>query len=264
MSTILLTFSFVLGALIGSFLNVVAYRYKTGMTVGGRSRCFSCNRTLAWTELFPVFSFLFQKGKCRKCKSKISLQYPIVELVTGILFLLVFYYFPPVSIIAGITTIFYLFVTSLLVVITVYDAKHKIIPDPFVYTFIGVAFVYMFFGPQMSFHVPTFFQLIAGPILALPFLLTSVLSKGRWMGFADSKLVLGIGWTLGLSSAISAIALAFWIGAIISVLWMAVVLKKFKTHYEIPFGPYLILGMYIVLFWQVQVFDIKGFVSLFS
>lgn len=264
MPSFLIIFAFIFGAIIGSFLNVVAFRFKTGMTMNGRSKCFSCNKTLTWLELFPILSFLFQGGKCKKCKSRISCQYPLVEAATGILFTLIFCFFPPISIAAGMTTIFYLFITSLLVVITIYDIRHKIIPDVLAYTFAAVAFIYMFFGPELFFHIPSVFRLLAGPLLALPFFLLWLCSKGKWMGLGDAKLVLGIGWTLGLSAGVSAIALAFWIGAIISVFWMAVIFRKFKTHYEIPFGPYLILGMYIVLLFGVRVFDTQLLISLFS
>jgi prepilin signal peptidase PulO-like enzyme (type II secretory pathway) len=240
-------FAFIFGAIIGSFLNVVAYRYKTGMTMGGRSMCFSCGRTLTWKELFPIFSFIAQQGKCKKCSAKISIQYPLVEAGTGILFALVIYFFPPLSFIQGISTFFYLLIASILVVILIYDSRHKIIPDALVYSFAFIAFLHLFL------FAPTLWDFLAGPILALPFYLLWLVSKGQWIGLGDAKLALGIGWTLGLSLGLSAIILAFWIGAIISVLWMFIVLKRFKKRYEIPFGPFLIIGMFIVLFFHVQV-----------
>ena len=101
-------------------------------------------------------------------------------------------------------------------------------------------------------------DIIAGPVLALPFVLLWLFSKGTWMGLGDAKLVLGIGWTLGLVSAISAIILAFWIGAVISVAWMFIVFKKVKARYEIPFGPYLVIGMYLVLFFGIKVIDFSS------
>ncbi len=250
------TFSFVLGTLIGSFLNVVALRFNTGMTLRGRSKCFSCGKNLEWYELVPVFSFLFQNGKCRKCKSLISWQYPTIEILGGILFILIFYYFPPFTVEAGVNTLFYLFITCLLLIITIYDIKHKIIPDSLAYTFAAIAFIKLFFAPDLSCIIPTTSALIAGPLLALPFFLMWLISKGTWMGLGDSKLVLGIGWTLGLMSGLSAIVLAFWIGAVVSVVWMYVVFRKVKSRYEIPFGPYLVIGMYIVLFWGIRVIEL--------
>ncbi len=255
---------FIFGTIIGSFLNVVIARYNTGMTLGGRSKCFTCNRTLRWFELIPVLSFIAQGAACRRCKSKISWQYPIIEALVGLLFVLIFWFFPPASLETSFTTIYLLLISCLLVVITAYDAKHKIIPDPLVYTFAALAFLKLFFASDLSLVTPTIWQLLAGPILALPFFLLWLVSKGTWMGLGDAKLTLGIGWVLGLGAGISALVLAFWIGAIISVFWVMVAFKKFKMRYEIPFGPYLILGMYLVLFWNIQVIDTGTFLELFG
>ena len=131
-------FFFLLGACIGSFLNVVAYRYNTGMSLNGRSQCFTCSRQLKWFDMFPILSFLTFRGKCRTCKSKISWQYPLVELVTAILFLALFT-FEGLS----IALFFDLIVFSLLIVMTVYDIRHKIIPDGLVFLFVLSGFAKM-------------------------------------------------------------------------------------------------------------------------
>lgn len=262
MSTYFIIFSFILGALIGSFLNVVALRYNTGMTLKGRSKCFSCGKNLSWYELVPVFSFLFQGSKCKKCKGKISWQYPVIEIVAGILFMLILVVFPPTTFASSFTTLFYLFITCLLLIITIYDVKHKIIPDPLVYTFAVIALAKLFVAPDLSFILPSVPMLIAGPLLALPFALMFLLSKGTWMGFGDAKLVLGIGWVLGTTLGLSAIVLAFWIGAAVSLIWMYIVFRKVKSRYEIPFGPYLILGMYIVLLTGIRIIDLRPFYEI--
>ena len=264
MQSYFFTFSFILGILIGSFLNVVALRYNTGMTLKGRSKCFSCGKNLKWYELVPLFSFAFQKGKCRNWKSKISWQYPVVELLAGILFVLVIWAFPPLTVQASFTTLYYIFITCLLLVIVIYDVKHKIIPDQMVYLFGIISLLRLFISPDFNFVVPSAYSILAGPILALPFALLFFLSKGTWMGLGDAKLVLGIGWTLGLIKGISAIVLSFWIGAILSVIWMYIVFRKVKSHYEIPFGPFLVLGMYLVLLFNIQVIDLRPFLILFS
>jgi prepilin signal peptidase PulO-like enzyme (type II secretory pathway) len=254
-----LIISFIFGTLIGSFLNVVSLRYNTGMGLGGRSKCFSCGKTLTWKELIPLASFAMQKGSCAKCKSKISWQYPLVEFFSGAIFVLILFKFPPLDVVTAIHTALYLFITCLMIVITVYDMKHKIIPDPLVYMFDIVALLAALFfqvgaTSTLGFHL-SLWGLLAGPICALPFAAIWYFSKGKWMGFGDSKLILGIGWLLGLSAGFSAIAIAFWIGAAVSVIWMMSRFGKLKAHYEIPFAPYLILGMYVVLLFNINVFN---------
>lgn len=251
--TIILTFIF--GAIIGSFLNVVSLRFNTGKSINGRSGCMSCGKQLTWRELIPIFSFIFQRGKCKKCKSKISWQYPLVEVCAGIFFALIFVYFPPVSTLTAFSTIFYVVVTCLLLVIAAYDIKHKIIPDEFVYTFAIVAFAGLFIGGSSWLHTASLSSILAGPLLALPFALLWLFSNGTWMGLGDSKLILGIGWVLGLNRGANAIILAFWIAAAISVTWLFATYGSFKLKKEIPFGPYLILGMYLVLFFGIQAID---------
>ncbi|MCF7865390.1 MAG: prepilin peptidase [Candidatus Pacebacteria bacterium] len=228
MNILFLIFFFIFGSIIGSFLNVVLFRYNTGRTVGGRSKCFSCKRTLGPIDLVPIFSFLAFRGKCRTCKSHISFQYPAVELITGLLFAGVYALNEPLIFLN--TTLFMyniavaLVVMALLVLITVYDFKHKIIPDAFAYTFAVVSFVAMFIQVSTSevqqFYVaiPEMSQLFAGVILAFPFYFLWLVSRGQWMGLGDAKLALGIGWFLGLAKGGTAIIYGFWIGALLSVL----------------------------------------------
>ena len=267
MDTLSLLLSFVFGTIIGSFLNVVAFRYNTGFGINGRSKCLSCAKTLTWKELVPIFSFIAQKGACRKCKSKISWQYPLVEFFAGLLFVFIFIKFPPVTTAAAVLTALYLLITALLVVITVYDIKHKIIPDALAYVFAAVALVSIFVGDGGSgsgalFHMPFMINLLAGPLAALPFALLWLVSKGEWMGLGDAKLMLGIGWTLGFVATVSAVVLAFWIGAVVSVVWMYIVFRKVKGRYEVPFAPYLILGMYLVLLFGISVINIQPFLDI--
>ncbi len=99
---------FLFGIIIGSFLNVVALRFNTGVGINGRSMCMSCGTKLTWRELIPLFSFLFQKGSCKTCKSKISWQYPLVEFMAGAFFVLILLYFPPVIFVARRRSILFL------------------------------------------------------------------------------------------------------------------------------------------------------------
>lgn len=257
MDSFSLILSFVFGAIVGSFLNVVSLRFNTGVTLGGRSKCMSCGTGLTWKELVPIFSFAVQKGACKKCKSKISWQYPLVEFIAGIIFVLIFIVFPPITAMAGLQTFLYVVATCLLVVISIYDIKHKIIPDQFAYAFATIALVILFVGGSSWWHVPDYWALIAGPLLALPFALLWLVSRGQWMGLGDAKLMLGIGWILGISAGVNVMILAFWIAAVVSVAWIFITYKKFKPRTEIPFGPYLILAMYLVLLFKIQVLDVE-------
>lgn len=248
---------FVFGTIVGSFLNVVSLRYNTGLSIRkGRSKCFSCGYALAWLDLIPILSFLFLGGRCRKCQSKISLQYPLVECATGLLFVFTFLVEsnPPLLLILWIAF-------SLLVVIFVYDLKHKIIPDALVYAFDALGLIFLVYGVyRAQGHIPSAHELLAGVYLALPFALLWVVSKGRWIGLGDAKLALGMGWFLGLASGFTAIVLSFWIGAVVSVgiLLVSKILgqHKFSMKSEIPFAPFMIISFLIVYFFTFTIFPI--------
>ena len=255
MDTFSIIISFIFGTIVGSFLNVVSLRFNTGSTLNGRSKCMSCGKTLTWKELIPLFSFLVQRGTCAKCRSKISWQYPLVEFSAGAVFVLIFIMYPPLTYIQAFTTALLVFITCLLIVISVYDIRHKIIPDAFVYTFALATLVGLCVGGSSWWHVPSWTAFLAGPLLALPFALIWLISKGTWMGLGDAKLTLGIGWLLGWNGGVNALVLAFWIAALISVIWLFVTYKRFKPKTEIPFGPYLIIGLYLVLLFKIQIID---------
>ncbi len=248
---------FVFGTIIGSFLNVLVLRFNTGLSfVNGKSKCFSCGTHLKWFDLIPLLSYVFLWGKCRYCQSKISVQYPFIEFITGILFALTFWKIQTIN----ITFILTLAIMSLVVAISVYDLKHKIIPDSFVFTFAGLSLALLIYQSFLSGVFGTHFllSLIAGPVLFIFFFLFWFFSSGRLMGFGDAKLALGVGWFLGMTFGISAIVLAFWIGAVVSlVLILFQKLKIFHGQFtmksEIPFAPFIILGLLIEFFLHFDV-----------
>lgn len=226
-------FAFVFGAVVGSFLNVVILRYNTGESIVYiSSHCFSCRKKLSWYELVPIFSFLIQKGKCRKCKSKISWQYPIVEMLAGVIFTLVaqkIFDFPAV--------LYYWLTFSLLIVISAYDFRHKIIPNLLVYILIFLAFCHWLAIDKAALDV-----LLTGLGFFILFFGIWFFSKGRWMGLGDAKLALFIGLFLGLEKGLAAFFLSFWIGALLSIFLLLFLPKKFTLKSRIPFGPFLVLG----------------------
>jgi len=248
---------FIFGSIIGSFLNVVILRYRSGRSLGGRSGCFTCGKKLTWFELVPIGSFLTQRGKCAGCKAPISWQYPIVEALMGFLFVFLYfrlgYLLPGTPLLFGILFAYYAALISILVVLSVYDLKHQILPDELTVAFAALAFIGMFFisGDAIILHVPSLWHFLAGVILPAPFSLIWLLSKGKWMGLGDAKLMIGIGFLLGISAGVTAILLSFWIGAVISVLMLLVAQfakgKKISMKTAIPFGPFLALGTVIVI-----------------
>jgi len=259
-------FFFIFGSIIGSFLNVVILRYNTGRSaVSGRSGCFSCGRELRWYENIPIISFIVLRGKCSSCSSKISWQYPLVEFSTAVLFLSIFFKYGHLLNVSPVSFIgeygFSSFIFCLLIIIFVYDLRHKIIPDFPVYLFIALTFI------NTAFSNPSLLDLAAGPIMALPFAALWLVSRGRWIGLGDAKLALGIGWFLGFFLGVSAIVLSFWIGALMSLALLLGTWRLrlagggFTMKSEIPFAPFLIVGPVIIFFFPI---DIIGLGALFG
>lgn len=237
---------FIFGAIVGSFLNVIICRYNTGESViSGRSRCFSCGKKLRWHELIPVFSFIIQKGRCKDCGSKISWQYPAVEILTGLIFLLIFNFSSyGVSAIGGQFSLFYLLVIfSILIIIAVYDLRHKIIPNAFVYSFDILAFLSLFGNLKLEIrNLIDWVGFFAGILFFLFFALFWLVSRGKWMGLADAKLALGIGWLLGLTKGFWALLLSFWAGAVVGIFLLILFRKRYNMKSEMPFAPFLAFG----------------------
>ncbi len=238
-----------LGLCIGSFLNCVIYRLEKNVSfVKGRSYCPNCKHQLIWLDLVPVFSFLFLGGKCRYCRQKISIEYPIVEIVTSLLFLLIFkYQFSSINFEGIITILFWWYVASSLVVIFVYDLKYCLIPDSVLFPAIAITFLY-----QLFFHFHLLLNYGLATVIAPGFFLAIFLvSKGKWMGFGDVKLAILLGLLLGFPNILVGLFLAFFFGAIIGVLLLWLNKKGLKS--EIPFAPFLILGTFVALFWGEQI-----------
>ncbi len=252
---------FLFGLIIGSFLNVVTFRLNTKRSFGGRSGCMICQNKLCWYELIPLISFFALKGRCRNCKSKISIQYPIVEFMSGLVFAGLFLKFQDIfyinTFIFSISYAYYATMFSILLVIAVYDFKHKIIPDILSFIFGVVAFIGLFFFTNYLFypHIPSVLEFLSGILLALPFAFIWFISKGTWMGLGDAKLALGLGWLLGLSRLLSGVVIAFWSGAIIGLI-LIIFSKKHGMKSEIPFAPFLVLGVLIAFLFELHLFPI--------
>jgi len=253
---------FILGLIIGSFLNVVIFRFNTERSFGGRSGCMTCQNKLCWYELIPLASFFALRGRCRNCKTKISIQYPIVELISGLIFAGLFLKFQDIfyinTFVFSISYAYYATMFSILLIVAVYDFKHKIIPDKLSLIFSIITFIGLFFFSNFLFypHIPSVLEFLSGILLALPFAFLWLISRGTWMGLGDAKLALGLGWLLGFSGILSGAVVAFWSGAIVGLV-LIVFSKKHGMKTEIPFAPFLVLGVLIAFLFELSLFPIS-------
>lgn len=240
------TILFIFGVALGSFLNVVASRYKennrlfNSRIIGGRSHCSFCKKTLAWYELVPIFSFFIQKGRCRYCGRRFSFQYPLVELAGGFALLLPYYF--QYQLIGIIWTL----VALAMILIVLIDRRLQIIPDQInlFLAFLGAGVIFLNPADILVNH------LFAGFIGLLFFGVIILISRGRAMGMGDMKLAGAMGLLLGWPNIILAIATAFVVGAAWGVFLILSGRKKMKSN--VPFGPFLVIGFFTALFWGSQ------------
>jgi len=228
---------FLFGLIVGSFLNCIIYRLEVGKSfLGGHSFCPYCKHELVWHDLIPVFSFLMLKGKCRYCQKPISIQYPLVELTTAILFVLVF------NSQNLLNTGYLLLTTSFLIIIFVYDLKHYIIPDKVIFTAILTSFLFLFTTNSLLLNA-----VLSAFGASFFFLLIYLISQGQWMGFGDVKLSFLMGLHLGFPNILVALFSAFFTGAIIGLILIAQSKKTLKSM--VPFGPFLVFGTFLAMFY---------------
>lgn len=236
-----------LGVLIGSFMNVCIYRIpKEESVVFPPSHCTYCSQPLKWYDLIPVLSYLSLKGKCRYCGGVISPRYPFIELLNGLIYLLLFYYFG-----LDFSFVFYCIIISILIVISMIDYQTQTIPDGLVasiliLTVIYKAATYYIYNTNISIR-DSIFGLLTGFLL---FLLIAIVSKGA-MGGGDIKLVSVLGFILGLKKTFLHIFLSFLIGAVFS-LYLLLSGKKGRKD-AIPFGPFINIAFLITSLWGEQI-----------
>jgi prepilin signal peptidase PulO-like enzyme (type II secretory pathway) len=240
-------FIFLFGITVGSFLNCVIYRLeKNESFLRGRSYCPHCKHILSWQDLIPLLSFLTLKGKCRYCHQKISWQYPFVELATGVLFIFVTYHTFPNLLVTGS----WLLITSFLIVIFVYDFKHYLIPDKVIYPAIFTSFLCNLILHSKFYILNSIYSALGASAF---FLSIFLISRGKWLGFGDVKLGFLMGLFLGFPNILVSLFFAYLIGAIIGI---GLIFAKKKTlKSEVPFGPFLVTGTFVALFWSNQLIN---------
>lgn len=244
----------IIGLIIGSFLNVIIYRVPCGESiVKPRSHCPRCNHVLSVWELIPIFSFLLLRGRCHTCGSKISWRYPLIEVLTGLLFFLWIWEHPaePLP-----ELLVHFSILAILLCLAFIDYDTMRLPDV-------LTFPLLFLGLGSSILLPMgpsggeSFASAVG-VGGVFWLFAKLYPKG--LGLGDVKLIAGISAFLGFPKIMLALFIASLLGSIIGILWMVFQHKKFRT--QIPFGPFLVLGSYLTLFAGEQI--IQAYLSLYS
>ena len=240
---------FIFGMCIGSFLNVCIYRLPSSMSIinPSRSFCPQCNSAIQFYDNIPVFSYLWLKGRCRNCKASISLRYPLVELMTGILAIAILFMF-------GLTlegVVYFVFISSLLV-ITFIDIDHKIIPDIITLPGIPIGLAASFVLPDITFKSSLLGLLVGGGSLLLVAWTYSLITHKEGMGGGDIKLLGMIGTFIGWKGVIFTIFSASLTGTLVGIIFM--LLKEKNLKFAIPFGPFLSIGAMSYVFFGEKVF----------
>jgi leader peptidase (prepilin peptidase) / N-methyltransferase len=259
---------FILGLAIGSFINVLVYRLQEAEKIFfDRSRCPHCKTGIHWYDNFPILSFILLRGRCRDCKKKISWQYPVVEIFTGIMFAVVGTKFFVVDNMATwAVTVYYLGAIFALITILVYDWLYFEIPSVILWpiVFYSLAFnLYLDWANWANvshqtdlFSGFTYAGILGGMTAFSFFFLLSAGSKEKWMGMGDAYLAIFLGLFLGWPKIILALFLAFAIGAIYGIILIALGRKKMKSR--VPFAPYLVIGTLIAMFFYSPIINWYG------
>lgn len=246
MQTYFIILTFVFGTLLGSFYNVVGYRLPKGLSLvkPKSSFCPKCNHSLKWYELVPIFSFLIQKGKCRKCKCKISLFYPCIEFTTGILFMLSYLKF-------GFTFEFLIaiLISSFFVIVIVSDVNFLIIPDEVTVFFSIFVIIINFIAYGIDYGITSIlYGLFLFIIMLILMLFGNFIFKKESLGGADIKLMFFVGTILNPINGLFQLFLSSFIALPISIY---ILLKKKKR--AIPFGPFILLALLIIYMLQIDI-----------
>jgi len=239
---------FVIGLVIGSFSNVCIYRVpRNESLISPGSHCPQCNKPIQFYDNIPVISYMILQGKCRYCSKQIPFQYPLVELLTGLLYISFYLFFG-----LQLVTFVYMLLGTVLIIITFIDLKEKIIPDILSYPFMIIGFLFSFFREDLT-PMNSFLGILAGGgSLLLVAVAGTYLFKKEAMGGGDVKLAAMIGAFLGWQLTLLSLFFGFFLGAIIGIIIL--VLSKGKSEI-VPFGPFIALGTIITIFWGENIIN---------
>lgn len=249
---------FIIGAAVGSFMSVVVYRIhsdKKGI-ICGRSSCKNCEKKLAPLDLIPIVSYLTLRGKCRYCSGEISYMYPLMEIITGAVFSVLFLKFPFISSIFEFNLVFlglytlYAFYAFVLLFTFFFDLHYMKIADEILLPAILIGLIATFAAPL----TPNLIDALIGALIPIAFFgLQILLSKGRWIGMGDLRIGAFMGVILGWKLVIVALFLSYIIGSVISLLIVA--RKKQILNIKVPFAPFLVTGTFMAMFFGDKIIN---------
>jgi leader peptidase (prepilin peptidase)/N-methyltransferase len=232
---------FILGLIVGSFSNVCIYRIpRNESIIYPASHCPKCRSNISPKDNIPLLSYILLKGRCRNCKSKISIQYPIVEFLTGLIYLIVYLIYG-----LSIQSLIYIILSSALIIIAFIDLNEQVIPEVISLPGMVIGLILSFFVPYISFINSALGIVIGGGIILVIRLAGSLIFKKESMGIGDIELAAMIGAFLGWRYIIISLFLGFFLGAVAGIF---LILSKIKSREDmIPFGPFIALGSLITI-----------------
>ena len=245
----------ILGGIWGSFSNVCIYRLPENQgIIAGRSFCPSCKNKIQWFDNIPILSFVLLKGKCRHCKSIISLQYLIVELISSVSFVTIYYFFG-----LTFTTLLLLILSVFFIIIFFIDLKHFIIPNVLTFTLMIVGFIKSF-DPNLNKAIfPNYINSLIGGVFGYLIIWLIIyfykkVRKKEGMGLGDAKLLSAIGFWFGWLS----IPFTIFISSLVALILVipSILNKSRGMTSQIPFGPYIIIGCIIYVSFANQIKNI--------
>ena len=252
---------FIFGIVIGSFLNVLIWRLPREESPNGRSHCPHCLHELVWYDLIPVFSFAVQRGRCRYCKQSISFRYPLIEIVTGVLFVLAFLAHPFTDTETLLRFFMAIIVMTICVVVFVIDLEHYLILDKVVFPGIATMLaLLMLISIVTGDSSKALYAVVAAIIVFIPFWALWFFSKGKWMGFGDVKFMALMALALGVPGIIIALFSSFMLGALVGV-GLIIIGKKHMSS-KLPFGTFLTVATVIALLYGQQLWT--AYINLFT
>ncbi len=261
----LLLLLFVIGSILGSFFNVLIYRLPRDIFWSSRrSRCPHCEQQIPLYLNIPLVSFLLLRGRTACCQQRLSLQYPLVELSSALLVAGLFFYAPFISLDGGLGIAYpqlmrYLHATSLcclLLVASVIDLHHMIIPDEISLSMVGLTPLVVYLHPELDWQSAGIGVVLGGGVIYAIAWGYQLIRGKVGMGMGDAKLLAGIGGWLGWQAVLPTLLYASLLGMLTAMILIPIGKKRYNLQSALPFGPYLALGSVMHLFFgqELQVF----------